>query len=102
MRRAQHREPKLRTVARTSSARIDALDDDVQTIVYNERITRARVDTIEAFFAMSWHERLWWVVTGRSKYFTVTALVDAVSAPPDAAEVAAATDPASQALGVGA
>jgi len=73
------RPPKLRQVARAQSGAIAVLEDDIRKVVYNERITRARVDTLEAFFAMPWYERLWWFVSGRCKYFTVSAVVDAVA-----------------------
>lgn len=102
MRRHSHREPKLRTVTRTLDEKLSVVEDDIRTVIYNERITRARVDTIEAFFGMPWYDRAWWMLTGRSKYFTVTAMVDAAEASVDQAEPGADVDEASQALGVGA
>lgn len=86
MRRAQHREPKLRQVARTLDDRISALEFDANCFLNNERVTRSRVHTLEAFFAMPWYERVWWVLTGRCKYFRV---VDTV---PEADPIAAAVD----------
>lgn len=101
MRRSQHREPRLRTVARSHEDRLAALEFDANVMLNNERVNRSRIDTLEAFYAMAWYERVWWVLTGRCKYFTVinepaakgTTLTAATDAAVDESEAAAMAAP---------